>query len=97
MESTLILNTEVQELPPIEIQEPVQQKEQASFIVANTIPSSLEEMKKDHIIPVYHKTNEPVISKVDFIEIMEEAASKEYPPELILRPSLRLSHVIKGF
>lgn len=66
------------------------------FIQANTIENSLEEIKKDHVIPVFIKDNEPVISHSDFIETALDAISIVYPSETILRPSVRLSHPIKG-
>jgi hypothetical protein len=43
-----------------------------SFIEANTLPISLDEMKKDHIIPVFVKDNEPLISHVEFIEVIRD-------------------------
>lgn len=66
------------------------------FIQANTIELSFEEIKENHIIPVFHKDNEPVISHVDFIEITEELVSEIYSGETILKPNIRLSHPIKG-
>lgn len=66
------------------------------FIQANTIESSLEEIKSQHVIPVFIKDNEPVISHADFIETAYEVASIVYPSEAILRPSVRVSHPIKG-
>jgi hypothetical protein len=66
------------------------------FILANTIESSLEEIKRQHVIPVFTKDNEPVISHSDFIKVAYDIASSVYPSETILRPSVRLSHPIKG-
>jgi hypothetical protein len=66
------------------------------FIQANTIELSFEEIKENHIIPVFHKDNEPVISHVDFIETTEELVNEIYQGETILRPNIRLSHPIKG-
>lgn len=76
------------------LQEPVSTNK--PFIQANTIASSLEEIKEQHVIPVFIKDNEPVISHADFIESMAEIAQEIYPTETILRPSVRLSHAIKG-
>ncbi len=38
------------------------------FIDANTIESTLEQMRTEHIIPVFVKDNETLISHVEFIE-----------------------------
>lgn len=66
------------------------------FIQANTIESSLEEIKSRHVIPVFIKDNEPVISHSDFIESTLEIVANVYSGEVILSPSVRLSHPIKG-
>lgn len=66
------------------------------FIEANTIASSFEELRDKHIIPVFIKDNEPVISHHDFIETTMEAVKLAYSSETILSPSIRLSHPIKG-
>lgn len=66
------------------------------FIQANTMESSLREIKEKHIIPVFSKDNEPVISHGDFIETAQDVVSSLYPGETILIPSIRVSHPIKG-
>jgi hypothetical protein len=66
------------------------------FIQANTIASTLDEIKEKHTIPVFIKDNEPVISHSDFIECTLEVAASIYTAETILKPSVRLSHPIKG-
>lgn len=66
------------------------------FIEANTIQSSLDEIKNDHIIPVFIKDNNTLISHSDFVETTMEMVQKYYPEETILRPNIRLSHPIKG-
>lgn len=66
------------------------------FIEAGTIEATLEEIKQHHIIPVFHRDNEPVISQVDFIQTTMEVVKQAFPAERILRPSIRLSHPIKG-
>src|SRR5687768_13287884 len=66
------------------------------FIEANTVEVSSEEMKNNHIIPVFIKDNEPVISHNDFIEITQDVIADIYPRETILKPNLRVSHPIKG-
>ncbi len=66
------------------------------FIEANTIASSLEDIKQGHIIPVFIKDNEPVISHYEFIESTLEMVADIFHGEHILRPNIRLSHPIKG-
>jgi hypothetical protein len=66
------------------------------FIQANTIESSLEDIKTNHIIPVFHRDNETVISHSDFIDTLLSVITELYPTETILRPSVRVSHPIKG-
>ena len=66
------------------------------FIDANTISCSLEEIKKDHLIPVFLKDNEPLISHSDFIEAMIDTVFDSFNGEAILSPNIRLSHPIKG-
>jgi len=67
-----------------------------SFIEANTVECSLEEINERHIIPVFIKDNEPVISHADFIQNTFEAVQEIFNGEHILKPSIRLSHPIKG-
>ena len=66
------------------------------FIEANTIENTLEEIKEKHIIPVFIKDNETVISHADFIDATMQATSEIFYGETILKPSIRLSHPIKG-
>lgn len=67
-----------------------------SFIEANTISSSLTDIKTNHIIPVYIKDNETLISQTDFIETMVEAVAEIYPGLDVLKPVVRVSHPMKG-
>ena len=66
------------------------------FIQANTVESSLQEIRGRHVIPVFIKDNEPVISHGDFIEATMDVVGQIYPAETILEPAVRLSHPIKG-
>ena len=66
------------------------------FIQANTEESNLQEIKDNHIIPVFIKDNEPLISHADFIETMMKVTSDVYTGESILSPSVRVSHPVKG-
>lgn len=68
----------------------------SAFIEANTIESSLEEIKHGHIIPVFIKDNEPLISQSDFISATYDITSDVFQDHLILKPNVRLSHPIKG-
>jgi hypothetical protein len=68
----------------------------STFITANTVESSLEEMKAYHIIPVFSRDGEPLISHADFIETTVEAARSVFASETILRPAVRLSHEVRG-
>ena len=67
-----------------------------AFIVSNTLPASLSEIREQHIIPVYSKDNEPLISHADFIESAYDTVYQYFPQEVILEPSVRVSHPIKG-
>lgn len=67
-----------------------------SFIEANTVESSVEEIQQKHIIPVWLKDNEPLISHADFIKATSAMVADVYSSEHILRPNIRLSHPIKG-
>jgi hypothetical protein len=66
------------------------------FIQANTEETSLQIIKESHIIPVFIKDNEPLISHADFIETAMQVVSEVYDGETILKPSIRVSHPIKG-
>lgn len=66
------------------------------FIQANTIGCTLEEIKQEHIIPVFVKDNEPLISHDEFIDATLDIATDVYHGEMILKPSIRVSHPIKG-
>jgi hypothetical protein len=68
----------------------------SAFIEANTIPVHLSELQQEHIIPVYVKDNEPLISQADFIRTTQEIASTIFSGEQILSPQIRCSHPIKG-
>ena len=67
-----------------------------SFIEANTIPLAFSEIEQHHIIPVFSKDNEPLISHRDFVQIVEDVTSRIYKDEVIVPASIRASHPIKG-
>jgi len=66
------------------------------FIEANTEETSLQIIKDSHLIPVFIKDNEALISHSDFIETAMQVVSEVYAGETILKPSIRVSHPIKG-
>lgn len=66
------------------------------FIQANTVEVSLQDIKDNHLIPVFVKDNSPLISHSEFIEATLKVASEVYSGETILSPSIRVSHPIKG-
>ena len=67
-----------------------------AFIEANTVATSFAEVRREHIIPVYVKDNEPLISQADFIQVTAEAVRDVFRGEQILAPQVRVSHPIKG-
>lgn len=72
------------------------QESNGNFIEANTQKVTLEHLKNDCVIPVFSKDNETTISHFEFIETLQELARGLYPNKNILRPDIRVSHVIKG-
>ena len=89
-----IIEPPVSQYTPIELV--TDQKAEKHFITANTIAGNLTEMKNSHLIPVFHKDNEPLISHTDFIENVGEITAEIYAREVILKPIVRLSHPVKG-
>jgi hypothetical protein len=77
-------------------QEVNNKNKRSSFIEANTIELSLEEMKSRHIIPVFVKDNETLISHDEFIDATSTITADIFHGERILKPSIRVSHPIKG-
>lgn len=76
--------------------ESIVQSASTAFIEANTVPILLTELRQDHIIPVYVKDNEPLISQSDFIHITQDIVSMLFSGEQIQPPQIRCSHPIKG-
>lgn len=66
------------------------------FIEANTIQMPVQEMKDQHIIPVWASSNEPLISHSEFIEATWEQVHRNFSNETVLKPNVRVSHPIKG-
>lgn len=82
--------------PPIILPESVFHSTDVPFIQANTVAVRQQELADTHLIPVYVKDNEPVISHQDFISCTQEIVHQLYRNERILQPSIRVSHPIKG-
>ena len=66
------------------------------FIEANTVTGNLQDINRNHIIPVFIKDNEPVISHAEFISSALNTIAEIFHGETILKPNIRLSHPIKG-
>lgn len=66
------------------------------FIEANTISSSLRDIRQNHVIPSFAKDGEPLISHADFIEAALDATHGVFAMQTILNPNIRLSHEIRG-
>jgi len=88
----------IEELPFVpDVIHPIQIKSTSKpFIEANTLEMSLNEIKNKHIIPVFVKDNETLISHDEFIDAASSITSDVFHGENILRPSIRVSHPIKG-
>jgi hypothetical protein len=69
---------------------------ESAFIEANTIQATKKEVQDKHIIPVFSKDNETLISHTDFIELVQEVGGERFKAEKLLDPSVRVSHPIKG-
>lgn len=91
-----ILSNTQQEIIVRPADSPRESGQRTTFIEANTIISSLGEIQKDHVIPVFVKDNEPLISQADFIATTANIVTEIFTGETILEPSVRLSHPIKG-
>ena len=66
------------------------------FIEANTMEIDLQHLQSDCIVPVFSKDNELTISHNAFIETVWEAANTFFTGEMIDKPDIRVSHIVKG-
>src|SRR5690606_17969505 len=66
------------------------------FLEANTVAATLDEIREKHLIPVFAKDNQPVISQSDFISLTSDVVQHYFQHEIVLPPSIRISHPIKG-
>jgi hypothetical protein len=90
--STVFNNSEMQ---IINNNEPAQSSSNG-FIVSNTVIVNEYDLRDHHIIPVWLKDNEPLISQADFVNATQEITHQLFKDETILKPSIRVSHPIKG-
>ena len=72
------------------------QSRRRSFIEANTTEVSLNHLKNECTIPVFAKDNECTISHYEFIESTKEVVEDILDYKGVLKPDIRVSHVIKG-
>lgn len=79
-----------------EVELPVSEISSDQFILANTSPVTLDEIRRGCIIPVFSKDNECTISHTEFIEVAGEVAGRFFRGERMMMPSIRVSHPIKG-
>ena len=88
----------IEELPFVpDVIQPVQiDSTSKPFIEANTLDMSLHEIRNKQIIPVFVKDNETLISHSDFVDSAYAITADIFHGEKILRPSIRVSHPIKG-
>ena len=83
-------------IDPVLVNTDLEEQTASPFIEANTISISHDDLKHHHIIPVFVKDNEPVISQNDFIQSMLQSTHEIFDGERILKPVIRVSHPIKG-
>ena len=67
-----------------------------NFIEANTTEVSLNHLQNECTIPVFSKDNECTISHYEFINSTKEVVEDILGYKGILKPDIRVSHVIKG-
>ena len=67
-----------------------------NFIEANTTSVAMEHLKNECTIPVFAKDNECTISQYEFINSTKEVVEDILNYNGVLKPDIRVSHVIKG-
>ena len=67
-----------------------------NFIEANTLEVTLNHLQNDCTIPVFAKDNECTISHFEFINSTKEVVEDILNYKGVLKPDIRVSHVIKG-
>jgi len=74
----------------------VEPKSGTNFIEANTKSVTIQHLKNDCVIPVFAKDNESTISHFQFIDAVHDLVKQQFQGEIINRPEIRVSHVVKG-
>jgi hypothetical protein len=70
-------------------------QERKPFIEANTVAISLDELRTNHIVPVF-RCGEPLISQANFIEATYEVVQQHFQGERVSDPMVRISHETRG-
>ena len=86
-------------LPIIEISSPDVKADLSTskvFIEANTIKMTMGELRDEHIIPVFASSNEPLLSHHELIDCVHKITKDWFHDEVVLEPTVRVSHPIKG-
>lgn len=88
---------EISSVPRIPIEQPETEKKEMHFLeVSNANLIGLEQLRDDCIIPVFSKDNEKTIAHPVFIESVHNVAQELFRGEIIERPEIIVSHLIKG-
>jgi len=66
-----------------------------TFLEANTSAVSIEELTVNCVVPTW-ANQELTISHQDFINTVHDAACNVFSGELINRPEIRVSHIVRG-
>ncbi|MCM1225613.1 MAG: DUF3871 family protein, partial [Lachnospiraceae bacterium] len=66
-----------------------------TFLEANTSAISIEELTVNCVVPTW-ANQELTISHQDFINTVHDAACNVFSGELINRPEIRVSHIVRG-
>lgn len=74
----------------------ISQRLDSPFIEANTEQVELSEVAENHIIPVFVKDNEPLISHSEFIDRAIGIVHHTFEGETVVEPNIRISHPVKG-
>lgn len=74
---------------------PQQEPASVTFLEANTSPISVEELAVQCVVPTW-ANQELTISHQDFINTVHDAACNVFSGELINKPEIRVSHIVRG-
>jgi hypothetical protein len=100
MEYIKTIDEAVLEIEPVQVNLPVliEQPDEVnrSFIIANTVEGNLYDLQNTHLIPVFVKDNQPLISHADFISVTRNVVQDYFNGVEISAPAIRVSHEIKG-